>query len=110
MSSTLGRRALLGAALFGALLPPLPAVGDSAADHVYASVSAVFATALGADSSAPTINESEAASNLEVTAGLKNVYPSGGTYLTALIARRSGLFPEQGSLSGGGLGSVFVPG
>lgn len=108
MSNTLGRRILFSAVFFWMPLLPLPAVAEG--DHLYASISAVFAAALGADSAPPIASESEAASNLEVIAGLKNVYPSGGTYITALAARRTGLFPEQGSLAGGGLGSVFVPG
>ncbi|HYL27177.1 MAG TPA: hypothetical protein VEW74_05030 [Candidatus Nitrosotalea sp.] len=98
-------------ALFiGALSLPLPAAAGTFSDHFYASLAALMSAAVGADASTPVLSEAEAASNFEVTAGWRNLYPSGGTFVTALAARRGGLFPEQGGLSGGGLGSVFVPG
>ena len=97
-------------ALLSLLLLPLPAAADALSDHLFASFSTVVSAALGPDATGPLSSEAEASTNFEVKAGWENLYPSGGTFVTALAARRSGLFPERGNLTGGGLGSILVPG
>ncbi|HEU5481017.1 MAG TPA: hypothetical protein VFU90_14320 [Candidatus Tumulicola sp.] len=104
---SLGR--LLVAAACAAAVFPLPAVADGTPAHTFASVSATMSTTVGSDVYAATSQESEAWSNLEVTAGWRNLYPSGGTYFTVQAARHIGLFPERASLYGGALGAL-VPG
>jgi len=104
------RRVFFGVALLGLLSLPLPAGADALSDHLFASFSAVMSATLGPDALGPLASEAEASTNLEVRAGWRNLYPSGGTFITALAARRSGLFPERGNLTGGGLGSILVPG
>jgi hypothetical protein len=104
------RLVAFAATLAGIALFPLSARADSLSEHAIASLSAVLSTAIGPETSTAISSESEAGSNFEVKLGWRNTYPSGGTFVTARIARRAGLFPEQESLVGGGLGSIFVPG
>lgn len=104
------RRIAFAAAFASVTFSPLPSLADASSDHAIASLSTVLSTAIGPETSAAVSSEAEAGSNLEVKLGWRNTYPSGGTFLTGLVARRAGLFPERESLVGGGLGSVFVPG
>lgn len=100
----------LAAALGSIAFVPIAAPADALSEHLIASLSAVVSTAIGPEASQGVSSEAEAGSNFEVKLGWRNTYPAGGTFVTGLVARRAGLFPEQESLVGGGLGSVFVPG
>jgi hypothetical protein len=88
--------ALAAATLLATPAMVFPARADSLSDHAFAN--AASATLLEPDSQV----------NLDLSAGWRNVYPSGGTFFTATTARGD-KFPQIGRLAGGSAGALLLP-